>query len=293
MTANTDKMLKPEDGYALWLRYTLVEDADLLSKYSAAIKEIVTKATSPTLLVARKELETALEGLLGQRIPTAETIMQDGALVIGTPQSSSLIMALNMKALIGLETEGFIIQHHIVEGRAAIVIAANADIGVLYGVFHFLRLLQTRQPISDLNIESNPKVRLRMLNHWDNLNGTVERGYAGHSLWDWHKLPDYIDPRYMDYARTNASIGINGVVLTNVNANPLVLTETYLIKAAALADVFRPYGIRVFLPVRFSAPVEIGGLNTADPLDQDVGVWWKQTATMIYKIIPPKSGMIL
>ncbi len=120
------------------------------------------------------------------------------------------------------------------------MIAANTDVGVLYGAFRLLQRLQTRQPIEDLSLVEAPRVRLRVLNHWDNLNRTVERGYAGFSLWDWHKLPDYLDPRYTDYARANASIGINGTVLTNVNANATSLTAEYLGKVAALADVFRP-----------------------------------------------------
>src|SRR4029453_13896852 len=98
----------------------------------------------------------------------------------------------------------------------------------------------------------------------------------GQSLWDWAALPNEISPRYRDYARANASIGINGVALTNVNANARVLTPEYLEKAAALANVFRPYGIRVFLTARFSAPIELGGLRTADPLDAQVKSWWKQ-----------------
>src|SRR5690606_21259178 len=117
---------------------------------------------------------------------------------------------------------------------------------------------------------STPRIRHRILNHWDNLNRTVERGYAGFSLWEWHVLPDVISPRYRDYARANASIGINGTVITNVNANALVLTAPWLEKVAALAEVFRPYGIRVYLTARFSAPVEIGGLPTADPQDPAV-----------------------
>ena len=112
-----------------------------------------------------------------------------------------------------------------------------------------------------------PRIQHRILNHWDNLDRTSERGYAGFSIWDWHKLPGYIDQRYIDYARANASIGINGTVLTNVNANALVLTPTYLKKVKALADVFRAYGIKVYLTARFSAPIETGGLKTADPLD--------------------------
>src|SRR5690606_10815524 len=128
--------------------------------------------------------------------------------------------------------EGYVIRRRRIEGHPAIVIAANDDAGVLYGVFHFLRLLQTQQSLQSVDISESTRIQLRMLNHWDNLDRTVERGYSGQSLWDWHKLPDYLDPRYTDYARANASIGINATVLTNVNANALVLTSDYLHKAA-------------------------------------------------------------
>ena len=154
--------------------------------------------------------------------------------------------------------------------KNVIVITANTDIGVLYGVFHFLTFVtNTTKHITAFNYQHLLKFKLRILNHWDNLNRTVERGYAGISIWNWHTLPGYIDQRYIDYARANASIGINGTVLTNVNANALILTKPYLEKVAALANVFRPYGIKVYLTARFSAPVEIGGLKTADPLNDD------------------------
>ena len=119
---------------------------------------------------------------------------------------------------------------------------------------------------------------MRLLNHWDNLDGSIERGYAGASIWDWQKLPDYLDPRYTDYARACASVGINGSVLNDVNASAFSLTALYLRKAAALANVFRPYGVRVYLSARFSAPIEIGGLKTADPLDPGVRAWWRAKA---------------
>src|SRR5262249_25519156 len=152
---------------------------------------------------------------------------------------------------------------------------------------------QTHQPLAHLDLTSVPKVQRRMLNHWDNLNGTIERGYAGRSLWQWSELPGKIDPRYRDYARANASIGINATVLTNVNASAQVLTADYLRKVAALAGVFRPYGIKVYLTARFSAPVEIGKLKTADPLDRDVIAWWKDKAAEIYRAIPDFGGFLV
>ncbi len=146
------------------------------------------------------------------------------------------------------------------------------------------------KPLANLDEVSAPRIQRRLLDHWDNLNGFVERGAAGSSLWDWFQLPDYVKPRYRDYARANASIGLNGAVLNNVNADPLILTEPYLRKVAALADIFRPYGIRVYLSARFSAPIEIGGLKTADPLDPQVIAWWRAKVDEIYPPGAPISG---
>jgi len=251
-------------------------------------------AGSPTARAARDELLRGLRGLLDRDVPAVESVSRDGAIVAGTPSRSSAIAALDVGADLGpLGEEGFVIRSTRVSGRKATVIAANTDRGVLYGVFRLLRLLQTGRPLAGLSIVDAPRVRHRLLDHWDNLNRTVERGYAGFSLWDWHKLPDYLDPRYTDYARANASIGINGTVLTNVNANATSLTREYLEKAAALASVFRPYGIRVFLTARFSAPIEIGGLKTADPLDPEVAAWWKRKADEIYGLIPDFGGFLV
>ena len=290
----SEKHLTDEDGYELWLRYAPVDDADILAAYRAALTQVVLEPSSPTLLAAHEELRLALPKLLGQPVPMTDRINRPGALVAGTPQGSDLIARLSLAdELAQVGDEGYAIKSTQASDQQAIVISANTDIGVLYGVFRFLRLLQTRQPLRDLRIVSAPKITYRMLNHWDNLDRTIERGYAGFSLWDWHKLPDYIDPRYADYARANASIGINATVLTNVNANALILTRQYIAKAAALADVFRPYGIRVFLTARFSAPMEIGGLKTADPLDRDVVDWWANTVADIYEFIPDFGGFVV
>ncbi len=158
-------------------------------------------------------------------------------ILAGTAAQSPVISTTHFtRKLAAAGKEGFIIRSVNYQGKNIIIITANNDIGVLYGSFHFLRLLQTQQPISNLNIISSPSLQLRLLNHWDNLNRYVERGYAGISIWNWHTLPDYIDPRYKDYARANASIGINGVSLTNVNANAMVLTKPYLEKVRGIGQ---------------------------------------------------------
>jgi alpha-glucuronidase len=291
-------LLENEDGYDLWLRYPLVADAQRLLEYRSAVSHLVLstdpKSESATSAATRAELVRGLRGLLGVDVPAARRVQGSGAVVLGTPQNSQLIAALPLRAQLALlGDEGFLIRSVSIADRPAIVIAANSEMGLLYGAFRFLRQLQTHASLTHLAIHSYPRIENRVLNHWDNLDRSVERGYAGASLWEWEKLPGTLSPRYRDYARANASIGINGTVLTNVNANAQVLTPDYLLKVKALAAVFRPYGIRVFLTARFSAPIEIGGLTTADPLAPEVRRWWKGKAAEIYSVIPDFGGFLV
>jgi alpha-glucuronidase len=272
--------LHAEDGYRLWLRYNTIDDTRLLQEYRQQLTGLVIDPSTDILRSAAKELTMALEGLLGKKITTSKTITT-GSIVVRTLSDTAL------------GEEGFIIRTTLYQQKKITLITGNTDAGILYGVFHFLRLLQTHQNINNISISSKPRINHRLLNHWDNLNRTVERGYAGASIWDWQRLPGYIDQRYIDYARANASVGINGTVLTNVNANAMILTEAWLKKIAALANVFRAYHIKVYLTARFSAPVEIGGLKTADPLDSSVQQWWKDKATEIYRYIPDFGGFLV
>lgn len=278
-----------EDGYRLWLRYDKIADARLINQYKQDLTTLNIPGQSPTLTIIQNELNQGLSGLLGYT-PKPTTGLT--GLVVATLKTP-LIQSLNLTVDTNLNAEGFIIRSLTHSGKRLLVITAQSEIGLLYGSFHLLKLIQTQQSLQQLNIQSSPKIKLRILNHWDNLDGTVERGYAGFSLWNWHKLPCYIDDRYIDYARANASIGINATVLTNVNANALVLTPAYLQKVAALADVFRPYGIKVYLTARFSAPIEIGKLPTADPLNENVKQWWKDKVDEIYKYVPDFGGFVV
>ncbi|MBI1761567.1 MAG: alpha-glucuronidase [Acidobacteria bacterium] len=278
---------RAEDGYRLWLRY---EPLPALAR--PRLTAIVVPGNSATAQATRAELLAGCGGLLGQPVAAAERIERDGTVLAGTPQASLLIAGLKLP-LSQLGTEGFLLRTVKLNGYVVTVIASNSEIGVLYGAFHFLRLLQTQQPLGKLKVSQQPRLQIRMLNHWDNLNGSIERGYAGRSLWDWNALPEKIDPRLHDYARANASLGINGAALNNVNASAQSLSTAYLLKAAAIANVFRPYGVRVFLSARFSAPIELGGLKTADPFDPAVAAWWKQKATEIYQLIPDFGGFVV
>jgi len=235
-----------------------------------------------------------MAGLLGAAPPFESSVRGAGALIVGTPRSSPLVARLELSPdLAEVGPEGFVVRDVVVDGHRALAVAAPGDIGVLYGIFHLLRKMQCGARPEDVAATETPRLRHRMLQHWDNLDRTVERGYAGSSIWDWHKLPDYVSPQYEDYARANASIGVNSVLLTNVNANALVLTEPYLHKVAALAGVLRPYGMRVFLSARFSAPIEIGGLSTADPKDASVVAFWRDKADAIYRVVPDFGGFVV
>jgi alpha-glucuronidase len=282
-----------EDGYRLWLRYEPLPE-QMIKVYRPYTTSLVAPGDTATLEAIRAELGNGCLGMLGNSLPGSKDVDRDGAIVVGTPETSPLIAGLNwQKTLADLGPEGFLLRSVKLKGRTVTVIASNGEIGALYGAFHLLRLMQTLQPIDSLNISQKPRLKLRVLNHWDNLDGTIERGYAGRSLWDWKVLPATVDPRLRDYARANASLGINGSVLNNVNANSQSLSTEYLRKAAAIAGVFRPYGVRIYLSARFSAPIELGGLKTADPFDSDVAAWWKKKADEIYRIIPDFGGFLV
>lgn len=243
-----------EDGSQLWLRFP--------SKNGISSDQIIFKGSSPTLNIARKELSSHWHGQAVElRTENKDKNLKDGYRIVSTPEK--------------------------------IVISAGKEIGLLYGVYHILRLQQTKADLSHLNTVEKPSYDVRVLNHWDNLDGSIERGYAGRSLWKWEDLPGKVSPRYEEYARANASVGINSVVLNNVNASPNMLREDYLKKVKLLADIFRPYGIKVYLSVNFASPKVLGGLQNSDPLNKDVQKWWKDKAAEIYKLIPDFGGFLV
>lgn len=243
-----------EDGSRLWLRQTPVNQAS-----------VCCLVTSPTLTVAREELAALWKGgEVDLQLCTDETHRR-------------------------LDKEGYTIRTS--EGKT--VLEAATEQGLLYATYHLLRLQAEGADCTRLDIREKPAFDIRVLNHWDNLDGTIERGYAGRSLWKWEELPDSVSARYREYARANASVGINGTVLNNVNASPEILSADYLQKVRKLADVFRPYGIKVYLSVNFASPMKLGGLSTADPLDEEVARWWKEKVREIYGLIPDFGGFLV
>ena len=187
--------------------------------------------------------------------------------------------------------EGFRIRRG--EADGAVKITSPDSAGLLYGAYHLMRMHAMGTDTAGCDVVENPAFALRLLNHWDNLDGTVERGYAGRSIWKWDELPGKLSPLYREYAERCAAVGINGVVLNNVNASPRILSGEYIAKVKALADVLRPYGIRTYLSVNFASPAALDSLPTADPADPAVKQWWKHKADEIYAAIPDFGGFLV
>lgn len=259
--------LRADDGYRLWLKY---DKSAQPQKYVSVSRKIVNNfGPSEVIQTAEKELLNGLNGMLGK----------DNS----SPNSKNILFEKNP----AIANQGFKIE--LLSNK--ISIQASEPNGILYGVFAFLRQIQQEENLHSKT--SIPKIQLRMLNHWDNVLGTIERGYAGSSLWKWYELPETIDPRYTEYARANASIGINAVAINNVNASARFLTPEYLSKVKALADVFRKYGIKVYLSLNFASPKILGKLKTSDPLDPQVRQWWKDKTKEVYQYMPDFGGFLV
>lgn len=262
----------------------------MIDHYRSMITGFSVPGKSETDQIIRRELQLALTQLLDRKIESTEEESLSPILIAGTPNSSKTINSLAIKnELAELGDEGYCIRT--VPNR--LIVASNGSAGTLYGMFHLLRLIQTGQNLNSLNIKKKPAIKRRMLNHWDNLDGSVERGYAGQSIWKWDKLPRLLTVEYRDYARACASIGINSMVPNNVNASSESLSADYLEKLKALADVFRPYNIRVYLTAKFSAPIDLGGLKDASPISPDVINWWNAKVDEIYQYIPDFGGFLV
>ena len=242
-----------ENGHQLWLR-----------NHTAKPIRVVCSKQSATLSIARQELEQGWQGSVGAEV------------------------VLTVKYDQSIKGDGYKLD--------TLSVQASSDLGILYGVYDLLRRQRTGQPVKA--VVSNPSYELRLLNHWDNLDGTIERGYAGNSVF-WRHGKDSMTVTEQDkllwqeYARANASIGINGAALNNVNSSPQALARNTLMKAKAIADVLRPYGIKTYLSVNFSSPAILGGLRTSDPLDADVQGWWKAKVEEVYSLVPDFGGFLV
>ncbi|TDD14147.1 glycoside hydrolase [Kribbella turkmenica] len=272
--------LPDEDGHELWLRYRKA-GPDRLAEYRRALTHVV----APREDAAVTELLQGLSAITGRTVPHHTRPRRDGAVIIGTPDTSPDVAGFVDNSL---GPEGYVIR----TVDNAVVIASQGRRGVLYGAFHLLRLLQTQRHVTRLDIRERPANPLRLVNHWDNLDGSVERGYAGDTIFDWDALPT-TGPRDLAYARTLASVGINGTVVNNVNANPAFLSTEMLTGFVGLAAVLREWGVTLYLSANFACPMVLGGLPTADPFDAGVQQWWRDKAREIYDMIPDFGGFLV
>jgi alpha-glucuronidase len=282
-----------EDGHELWLRYRLVDRPSLLASYRRAFTEIVEARATNVLTSAEEELARGLSGLLGRTMAVVQTPSRDGAVVLGTPETSDIVREhVRPDVLADLGPEGYVLRRARVGGLDLILVASACDRGVLYGAFHLVRLLQTQRSVRRLDVAERPANPLRLANHWDNMDRSVERGYAGESVFHWDDLPE-TKPHYVDYARTLASVGMNGTVVNNVNANAQFLSSEMIRKLVPLADILRDWGVRFHLSANFASPIALGGLDTADPADPAVQAWWRDKAAEIYAHIPDFGGFLV
>ncbi|GAA3096278.1 alpha-glucuronidase [Kribbella aluminosa] len=266
-----------EDGYDLWLRYRLVANPDDLARYRTAFTHIVVSGNHAVLRSAGAELSRGLSALLGRSVPVTNQLGK-GAVVVGVGD---------------LAAESFTIKRR----ADRVEITGGDERGALYGAFRFLQHLQRHRPLSGLDIADRPASPLRMLNHWDNLNGSIERGYAGKSIFAWDELPG-LRERYVDYARTIASVGVNNTVVNNVNASADFLRSERLTGLAALAGVLRQWGLRLWLSANYAAPITLTAdrpspVTVADPFDPGVQKWWQDKIDEIYRLIPDFGGFLV
>lgn len=275
--------LKADDGSRLWLRFRPQEVSEIPS-FSGL------KGSETSMAVM--EFQRAWHKMTGSFL-SGTNKLKNNTLLIGTIKDRTIHGLRLDREMLEAGPEGYIIRS-VRQGKNNITMVVSADErGLLYGVFHLLRLIQTGQLTGNLDITEKPRFDIRILNHWDNLNGTVERGYAGRSIWRWDELPGTISPRYREYARANASIGINATVLNNVNATPDILTREYLEKVRVIAVQLRPYHIKVYLSINFSSPAELGRLENSDPLNTAVQQWWRTKVNEIYRLIPDFGGFLV
>ncbi|MFC0330835.1 alpha-glucuronidase family glycosyl hydrolase [Paenibacillus sepulcri] len=287
-----------ENGYACWLGYAGIADEALRSQYESWCSEIVAAAAKTDILqTAAGELSEGIASLLGVRPVQTESAQRKRYIRLETfDRPGDAGSVIDPAHAAGLSDEGYVIRTEEDAGSQYIVLAGKTDKGVLYAVFHLLRLMQDGASLEGLSIAENPKNGLRMIDHWDNMDGSIERGYAGKSIFyrDSDIAADMA--RIRDYARLLASVGLNAVSINNVNVHRVettLITDVFLPKVAQIAGVFRSYGIKLFLSINYASPIQIGGLTTADPVDPDVKRWWAEKAAEIYRYVPDFGGFLV
>jgi alpha-glucuronidase len=283
--------LRAETGRDAWLRYAPL-DPSASAKYSSLPRLILRVGDSPVLESAEQEMTRGLRGLLGGEFHTATALSREPVILLGTLSQFTQLLPDSHPPQ-ALSPDGYWFAQTKVNGSTCLIITAQNDRGVLYGVFAFLSKIARMESLQSLNEAQVPANTVRMIDQWDNLDGTIERGYAGASLFFENGQVRQDLSRAAEYARLLASIGLNVCAINNVNANPRLLEKDFLPQLRRVAEAFRPWGVRLALSVDVSSPKVIGGLPTFDPLDPRVAAWWRQTVDALYAGIPDFSGFVV
>lgn len=287
-----DTHTKSEQAYRCWLQYGEIQDEKNNMYYWNYVKNILLENKSVIRQSIRRELDIAFESMFKKQPEWKETSTVDTKLMLITMDEASIHEYDIEQTLTGRNEESYIIR----EVNNQLIIAGMSDKGLLYGVFHLLRLIQQRQTLEQINISEAPKNQIRMINQWDNMDGSIERGYAGQSIFYSQGVVTKDEKRLEDYARLLASVGINAISINNVNVwqkETHLITEEYLIDVQRVESIFQSYGITLFLSINFASPIELGGLSTADPLDEHVKLWWKEKVAEIYSCMPQFGGFVV
>ena len=284
--------LHAESGADAWLRHAPLDEASARPYRASLPAAIVTFNASPVARSAQDEMLRGVRGMLGRTLRVQSALPAESAIVLGTLADLHRA-APQLRLAADLPIDGYWLTNASLAGVSYTVIAAANDRGVLYGVFAYLRKIALGEPIGTLDERQSPYAPVRWVNEWNNLDGTIERGYGGRSIF-WDNLQARQDlSRVSDYGRLLASLGINACAINNVNANPRVLAADFIPQIVRIAQAFRPWGVRVALSVDFGSPKTIGGLDTFDPLDARVASWWKARADALYAAIPDFAGFVL
>lgn len=289
MTLNVTSIDSNAIEYKGWLQYKRNESI----KIPAFLSKLFINEESIVLESAKEELVRGISSVTGITPEVVSSAKDEPVIFLSTLENPNLPIDIDKEEMEAkLNDEGYVIQ----ASNHGLLLLAKTDRGVLYAAFNLLKLLQMNENLEELNIVENPKNQLRMINHWDNMDGSVERGYSGDSIFykDYQFINDFT--RIKDYARLMASVGINGISINNVNVHKIetkLITEEYLPEVAKTAEIFRAYGIKTFLSANYASTIEIGGLDTADPLDPEVRNWWKEKAKEIYRYIEDFGGFVV
>jgi alpha-glucuronidase len=282
---------RAETGADAWLRYAPLQK-DAAQKYAGLPASVVALGDSPVLNSAKGELIRGVRGMLGRTLRAAKSPPEENAIILGT-FSAMQPASGNLLARVDLPADGFLLATEQVRGFQCLVVTAKTDRGVLYGVFALLSKIARGESVSALRESQQPRALIRWVDQWDNLDGRIERGYAGPSIFFENGGVRADLTRAGEYARLLASIGINGCAINNVNADTRVLEDRFLPQLARVADVFRPWGVQLSISVDLSSPKVIGGLDTFDPADPRVDEWWKKKFDEIYRLIPDFAGVVV